>query len=154
MDLIEACKNRDTEKALSLINNNTNLDIVDSYGRTALIWTILYDRYNTTVILKLIKTGHSKPEQVDYDGNTALILACYCNTQEKVALELIKTGKSNPEHIDKDGCKALMWACKSRMKEVALELTKTGKSNLDYIDKDGRTALMWACKYRMKEVAL
>ena len=35
MDLIKACISKDTEKALDLImNNNTNLDIVDSHGRT------------------------------------------------------------------------------------------------------------------------
>ena len=35
MDLIEACESNDTEKALGLImNNDTNLGIVDSHGRT------------------------------------------------------------------------------------------------------------------------
>ena len=35
MDLVEACKCKDTEKALGLImNNNTNLGIVDTHGRT------------------------------------------------------------------------------------------------------------------------
>ena len=35
MDLIKACKSKDTEKALGLImNNNTNLGIVDTHGRT------------------------------------------------------------------------------------------------------------------------
>ena len=35
MDLIEACINKDTEKALDLImNNDTNSSIVDSDGRT------------------------------------------------------------------------------------------------------------------------
>ena len=35
MDLIEACKNKDTEKALGLImNNDTNLSIVDDCRRT------------------------------------------------------------------------------------------------------------------------
>jgi len=35
MDLIKACLCKDTEKALDLImNNDTNLDLVDSNGRT------------------------------------------------------------------------------------------------------------------------
>ena len=38
MDLIEACKSNDTEKALGLImNNDTNLDIVDNDGCNALM---------------------------------------------------------------------------------------------------------------------
>ena len=123
MDLIKACESNDAEKALGLImNNNTNLGIVDSHGRTALI---LASICNTTVALKLIKTGHSKPEQVDNFGYTALICACR-NVMKEVALELIKTGKSNPEHIDKDGYTSLSWACENGMNEVAYELVLIG----------------------------
>ena len=155
MDLIKACESNDTEKARGLImNNDTNLDIIDSYGRTALIWTILYDRYNTTVILKLIKTGHSKPEQVDDNGYTALIFACEDKMTE-VALELIKTGHAKPEQINNCGNTALILACKYGMKEVALELIKTGHANLGHVDNDGDTALIYACQRNtMKEVAL
>ena len=60
MDLIKACISKDTEKALDLIMNNTNLDIVDSYGRTALMWAC--NPCTEEVALELIKTGHAKPE--------------------------------------------------------------------------------------------
>ena len=61
MDLIEACISKDTEKALSLImNNNANLGIVDSDGRTALIYACKHEMKE--VALELIKTGHAKSE--------------------------------------------------------------------------------------------
>jgi len=61
MDLIEACENNDTEKALDLImNNNINLSIIDYHGSTALIYACTYEMKE--VALKLIKTGHAKPE--------------------------------------------------------------------------------------------
>ena len=75
MDFINACKNYDTEKALGLIMNNiTNLDIVDSNGITFLSWACVYGMKE--VALELIKTGHANPEQVNNFGNTALIWAC------------------------------------------------------------------------------
>src|SRR3989338_1301785 len=100
MDLIEACINNDTEKAMRLImNNNTNLGIIDSNGRTALMWASIW---KTTVALELIKTGHAKPEQVDDYGYTALIWACRDKMKE-VALELIKTGHAKPEQVNNFG---------------------------------------------------
>ena len=60
MELIEACKSNDTEKALGLItNNNTNLGSVDYFGGTALIWACRNKM--TEITLKLIKKGHTKP---------------------------------------------------------------------------------------------
>ena len=59
MDLINACKTNDIEKALGIIKNNKkNLGVIDYYGRTALIWAIMC---NTYVAFKLIKTGYSNP---------------------------------------------------------------------------------------------
>ena len=113
MALIEACK-----------SNDTNSSIVDSYGRTTLIWACHYKMEE--VALELIKTGHAIPEHISRcDGNTALIWACG-NAMKEVALELIKTGKSNPDHIATDGNTALSWACENSMKEVVYELVSIG----------------------------
>ena len=100
MALIEACK-----------SNDTNSSIVDSYGRTTLIWACHYKMKE--VALELIKTGHAKPEHVNYDY-TALIWACE-NKMTKVALELIKTGHTKPEQADNDGHTALILACRNKM---------------------------------------
>ena len=90
MDLIEACKSKDTEKALDLImNNDTNLDIVDSTGRTALIWACYHGMKE--VALELIKTGKSNPDHINKFGLTAFIWACE-NDMKEVAYELVSIG--------------------------------------------------------------
>ena len=61
MDLINACKSHNTKKALDLImNNDTNVGIVDSFGCTALIWAC--QNKMKEVALELIKMEHAKPE--------------------------------------------------------------------------------------------
>ena len=135
------------------------------------------------VALKLIKTGHAKPEQVNKDGNTALIWACQ-NEMTEVVLELIKIGYSKPEQVDISGDTALIWACEKGMKEVAyeivpvgaftindllllkpewacvsnttvaLELIKTGHANPEQVDNDYCTAFHMVCNYGMEDIAL
>ena len=179
MDLIEACEGGDTKKALSLImnikqhiifddvllmplifeldkvqlkmNNDTNLSIVDSYGKTALIYAC--KNKMKEVALKLIQTGHAKPEQVYNDDCTVLICACQ-NKMEEVALELIKTGYAKPEQVVSNGCTALIWACQKGMTKVALELIQTGHAKPEQVDNLGYTALILACSNKMKEVVL
>ena len=58
MDLIKACKRKNTEKALVLImNNDIYLGSVDNYDCTALIWAC--QKGMKEVALELIKTGQS-----------------------------------------------------------------------------------------------
>ena len=132
LNLFEACKNNDIEKALGLImNNNIDFGLVDNYfGRTVLINAC--ENKMTEVALELIKTGQSNPEQVNNDNNTALILACK-NKMTEVALELIKTGKSNPDNIAKDGNTAFSWICENNMKDVAYELVLIGTFTINDI---------------------
>ena len=55
MDLIEACRIKDTKEALSLImNNDTDFGSVDFYGVTALIYAC--QNKMKEVALELIKT--------------------------------------------------------------------------------------------------
>ena len=91
MDIINACKSNDTEKALDLImNNDTNVGIVDSFGCTALIWACR--NIMKEVALELIKTGKSNPEHITKDEKTALSLACERYMKE-VAYKLVQIGE-------------------------------------------------------------
>jgi len=74
------------------------------------------------VALKLIETGRSKPEQINNDGNTALIYACY-NNMYNVALKLIETGNSRTDHIDDDNNTALTYAYQNNMFDVIKKVT-------------------------------
>ena len=151
MDLIKACTSNDTKKALGLIkNNDTNLNSVDSHGRTLKThhqrWCVV-NAPDFWIVLCTIKN-----EQVSDNGITALIWACY-GGMTKVALELIKTGHAKPDYISKDGSTALICACYNRMTEVALELIKTGHAKPKQVNNDGYMALSLACENGMKEVA-
>ena len=85
MALIEACK-----------SNDTNSSIVDSYGRTTLIWACHYKMKE--VALELIKTGHSNPEHNDIDGRTAFEWACE-KDMEEVAYELVSIGTATIDDL-------------------------------------------------------
>ena len=157
--LIEFIKKNDTIKALALIaTGNSNPEIVDTNGRTALIYACIKGIPMSDVALALIETGNSKPEQVDNNGNTALIYACDIGTvMREVALALIRTGNSKPEIVNEvDSMTALLYACLWEMNDVALALIETGNSNPGIADADGLTALIYACKggMRMSDVAL
>jgi hypothetical protein len=62
----------------------------------------------------LIANGHSKPEQADSYGYTALIWACKNNLVD-VAISLVSTGKSNHEQVDRNKKNALYYAKKYDM---------------------------------------
>ena len=71
--------------------------------------------------LRLIRTGCSKPDQVNRYGNTALTWACSQRMSE-VALRLIRTGCSKPDQVNRYGDTALTLACGKEMTYVALRL--------------------------------
>jgi ankyrin repeat protein len=157
--LINFIKKNDTIKALDdIARGNSNPEIVDTNGRTALIYACIKGIPMSDVALALIQTNNSKPEQVDNSGKTALFYACDIGTaMREVALALIRTGNSNPGIVNEmDSMTALLYACLWEMNDVALALIETGNSNPGIADADGLTALIYACKggMRMSDVAL
>ena len=152
--LINFIKNNDTINALDdIARGNSNPEIVDANGKTALIYACQLGMAMNDVALALIETRNSKPEQVDNMRYTALICACMLN-MPVVALALIATGDSNPSQVDRRGRTALIYACQLQMPDVALALIETGDSNPTRIDTFNCTALIYACKMRMSAVAL
>src|SRR3990167_6064497 len=88
MDLIKACQRNNTAEAMNLImKTDIDLGIIDSNGRTSLLWACKHSMKE--VALELIKTGKSNLGHIDKYGYTALTYACRAGMQE-VALELIK----------------------------------------------------------------
>ncbi len=59
-------------KLEELISRN-NVGYINEYGNTALITACIYDK--SYIALELIKTGKSKPEHINNDGNNALFFA-------------------------------------------------------------------------------
>ena len=152
--LINFIKNNDTINALDdIARGNSNPEIVDANGKTALIYACQLGMGMNDVALALIQTNNSKPEQVDNDGTTALIYACLWAMND-VALALIETRNSKPEQVDNMRYTALICACMLNMPVVALALIATGDSNPSQVDRRGRTALIYACQLQMPDVAL
>ena len=152
--LINSIKNNDTIKALDdIARGNSNPEIVDANGKTALIYACQLGMGMNDVALALIQTNNSKPEQVDNDGTTALIYACLWAMND-VALALIETRNSKPEIADAGGYTALICACMVQMSDVALALIATGDSNPSQVNRSGSTALIYACAMPMPAVAL
>jgi ankyrin repeat protein len=103
------------------------------------------------VVIKLIETGLSNPDQINKYGDTALISACENNLSD-VAIKLIESGLSKHNQINNYKNTALILACYNNMSEVALKLIETGLLKLDQINNDGNTALILACNNNMSEV--
>jgi ankyrin repeat protein len=77
----------------------------------------------SNVALELIKTNNSNSEYVNFEKNTALIIACQ-NKLEDIALELIKRGNANSEYIDRYYKNALIYACDNKLISIANLLNK------------------------------
>jgi len=154
--LLEAIvKNKPKEIVLEIIQQGDfNPYEVDKYGNNALMnASARYDSSDVALaLINTIKTGkykpESRPEQINNDGSTALILAIE-NQLPDVALALIKTGMFEVGHVDNEGNTALIYACMLQMTDVANELIKTGKSNPQQVTKSGITAYDIAVKNNM-----
>ena len=96
--------------------------IVSKSGNTALI-NLAYQAKDTDVINYFINKGVNV-NQIDEDGNNALIQASYGNSLELVNLYLNKT--KNINHSNKDGETAFSAAIKYNDLEVAKALAKAG----------------------------
>jgi hypothetical protein len=152
--IIEAIKqNKIPKDYKSFVRKNIgSVGYVDSFNNTALMFACK-DSNMTQLALELISTGQSKPDQVNNNGNTALIYACEYD-MTKVALALIQTGNSNLSHVNKDGNTALILACNINSTKVALALIKTGQSKPDIVNNRSNTALILACFNKNSKVAL
>ena len=101
----------------------------------------------------MIETGLSRPDHIDDDNDTALILACK-NKFSDIALKLIETNISLPENVNDNSDTALIIACKNNMSEVALKIIEKNHSRelIEHVDNADNTALMYAFKNKMHDV--
>jgi ankyrin repeat protein len=108
------------------------------------------------IALAIIATGNGRIDDVNADGDTALIFACYAESDlfEKVVMEIIATGKGKIGHVDNLGDTALIVACINRRSNLALAIIATGQGNISQINLDGNTALIIACNNGLVDVAM
>ena len=77
-----------------------------------------YYKYMRRRILKYIKRYDLNLRQVDVNGTTALMRACYYGMPEEVAMLMLEKGDCNSRQANNNGRTALMYAKEKNMYEV------------------------------------
>jgi len=101
----------------------------------------------------ILKREEINLNQVNNDGNTALILACF-EKKELDVLKLIEKEEIKINQVNKNGNTALIMACYNKMERVALKLLEREEININQVNCIGATALICACENEMESVAL
>jgi len=112
----------------------------------------LINSYNKEKIaLDILEKQNININQVDKEGDTALIYACI-KKMESVALKLLEREDINVNQVNKNGFTALIIACAKELEIVALKLLKREDLNVNQVNKQGGTALGYAIKNNMASV--
>jgi ankyrin repeat protein len=133
--LIEAARLEQVE-VWQLVEEETNLEARDEYGRTAL--TIAASGGHKMTVELLIENG-AEIEARDMYGKTALM---YAAQGHKAVLQLPLEKEAEVRATDDDSQTALHWAARYGYEDIVGELLKTG-AILDATSRHG-TALSWA----------
>ena len=128
----------EVEKALSL---RANVNTVDKYGNTALIWAVSYG--NTDIAKLLIEHGADINAVLGYGDYTALILACFRGNTDIAKLLLEHNADANVK--DHRGMTALLHACWCGNGCINLiKLLLERGADVNAVDNMGRSALGFA----------
>ncbi len=105
---IDNCKDN---VRVNIVNNNFDKDeLTPTNKNTILMESILLNAIRHSVIPNvLINSGNHKPNEVNRQGKTALIMACENNLPE-IALRLLTAGNANENQVDRQGHNALYYA--------------------------------------------
>ncbi len=150
LELINAIKDKNERLALELLEReDINVNYVDKYGQTALIWACINGI--ESVAFKLLEKEGININQVNDRGETALMYACW-NKMEIFALKLLEREDIDINHVNKYGNTALMCACSYKMETVALKLLEREDININQVNINGVSALFFANKNGMEQV--
>ena len=123
-----------------------DVDYINEYGKTALLYTSLYG--HAEIVELLLKHG-AKPNIQNNHGETALIKASYYG--HIAIVKLLLEYNADPHVKNKYGRTAVMWASKNdNFKIVKLLLEYDVDINVQ--DEDGNTALTGACECESFEI--
>lgn len=103
--------------------------------------------------LELIEEGRPDFGEVDGDGWTPLMYACW-RKMEGIAILILNTGRSGPTQKSMDRETALFIACNKKLPELALKLICADPRTVEQTDCYGKTPLMIACDNRLNQLAL
>ena len=106
-------------------------------------------------MLERFGTQVCKTQQVNKDGETALMMACESN-METVALKLMEYGAEacGALHVDKWGWTALLRACRRGLESVVVRILEISEGRgVEQVHR-GTTAFQIACQFGQTNVAL
>ena len=144
--LIKVCGSRgsgNVDEARDLIAQGINVDEQDEYGNTALMFAVMFNRFE--MVQELIRAGAALDLQDNY-GMTALMNA----NRPEIAQELIRAGAALDVQ-NETGWTALMWAAVYNRLEIVQELIRAGAA-LDLQNNNGDTALISAASNNCLEI--
>lgn len=140
MQLIDACQKGDSDEAILLVSQNSDIDIRDNERLTPL----MYACWNgLTEVVKLLTERGADVNAKDCYGKTPLMYACWSGFIDVTNL-LIEQG-ADISAKDSQGKTALMYACLENRLDVAKLLISRG-ADVNVKDKNGQKLLILACK--------
>jgi len=146
--LIKATQIRNPEIVKVLIAAGANVDIVDFYGKTALMYAPTR-RYHSLEIAEVLIAAGANVNQADYSGTTALMTACM-NGLIEIAKVLIAAGADINKRGEFDNT-ALIYACKyGHLTTVKLLVSKG--ADVDMVNVRGQSALDIATEFERIEI--
>ena len=142
-DIFTYIKNDDIQLIKNYIDSGYDLDIINEYGYTTLMYAIIH---NKTVIFKLLLNTSADVNKQNNNGDTSLILAAKYNNIEIVKL-LLNAG-ADIDKQNNDGYTALIWAAfnnNRKMVELLLDyyadefiLNGEDKSFYNYLNDENK----------------
>ena len=139
--LVNAAKTDDYKTVLSLLKTGMNVNAIDLWGHTALLYAA--EKGHTEIVELLLNNG-ANVDAIDKDGVTALMGAAYEGHTEIV--ELLLNNGADVDAKDKYGNTALIWETKEGHTEVVKFLLDHG-ADVNAENKNGYTALIWATTF-------
>jgi ankyrin repeat protein len=142
---IKLCKDKNKNKLamylIELDEINLNLEHIDNWKKTALIYSIENKLFKLSKkIINKIKNF----DTIDLFNKIPLMYAIENNSLDIVKALSKKT--KNINHINDDNETAIIMACKSNLKNISLELLKNKNVKVDCYDNYNSTPLIYACK--------
>jgi uncharacterized protein len=137
--LLDAIKRRDQKAVAALVRANTDVNVAQPDGATALAWAVHLDERE---MADLLLSAGAKVNTADEYGETPLTLACL-NGNSALVAKLLKAG-ADANAARWNGETALMIAAGAGSAESVKLLVENG-AKVNWVDpRKGQTALMWA----------
>ena len=136
--LADAAESRDSDRVHKLLSRQTDVNVPQVDGMTALHWAAHHDDWELGK--KLLNLGANASAQNRY-GITPLYLACV-NGNANLVRELLESG-ADPNTEISGGETALMTASRTGKIGAVTALIKAG-AEIDAKERNGQTAVMWA----------